>query len=290
VVGLMRAGDLLVLNDTRVTALRVFGKKPSGGGVELLLLKDLGEHRYEALARPGKRLPAGAVVELEDGLKAVVEETLPDGRKILQLKGSDPVKVLERIGLAPLPPYVKTPLRDRERYQTVYASAGGSAAAPTAGLHFTPALLDELRERGVGTAHVTLDVGLDTFRPITSENPFDHEMHGERCSVPMQTGEAIAACTGRIIAVGTTSTRTLESFATGPRRVESGERTTKIFIKPGYRFQIIDGMFTNFHMPRTTMLMMLSAFAGAETVARAYREALAGDYRFLSLGDSMLIL
>jgi len=291
------------MNDTRVTALRLYGQKPTGGQVELLLLKELpsldggagggcppAPNLYEALARPGKRLPAGAVVQLEQGLEAVVEQTLEDGRKIIRLKGETLEATLHRIGLAPLPPYVKKPLHDRERYQTVYSKEGGSAAAPTAGLHFTPELIDELRTKGVEIAHVTLDVGLDTFRPITAENPFDHEMHGERCSVPRETAEKVASCKGRVIAVGTTATRTLESFATGKRQLATGEKMTKIFIQPGYEFQIIEGMFTNFHMPRTTMLLMLSALVPGATLRRAYDEALANHYRFLSLGDSMLIL
>ncbi len=290
VLDLLQPGDLLVLNDTRVTAMRVFGTKPTGGQVELLLLRDLGNLRFEALARPGKRLQPGSLVNLEEGLLARIEKNLDEGRKIVQILGEDAGARLDRIGLSPLPPYIQTHLPDRERYQTVYNREGGSAAAPTAGLHFTPEILDALRAKGVKTAWVTLDVGLDTFRPITAENPFDHEMHGELCRLPAETRDAIANGKGRIIAVGTTATRTLESFATGKRQVRAGEQSTKIFIRPGYEFLVIDGMFTNFHMPRTTMLLMISALAGSTTVREAYHEALQRDYRFLSFGDSMLIL
>lgn len=283
-VNLLHPGDLLVMNDTRVTARRLSGKRPTGGHVEALLLKRRTDLLWEALLRPAKRLKVGSEIAFEQS-HATVEEDLGDGKRLLRFD-SDPSDA----GEVPLPPYIGVAIADPERYQTVYASKGGSAAAPTAGLHFTDTLLDALRAKGVAIAHVTLDVGLDTFRPVQSERIAEHEMHGERCSVPEETGRAIEACTGRVIAVGTTTVRTLESMAIGVRRVRAGEMTTKIFIRPGYRFQAVDGMITNFHMPRTSMLMMLSAFAGRENVLRAYVEAIVEGYRFLSFGDSMLIL
>jgi len=197
---------------------------------------------------------------------------------------------LREVGQAPLPPYIRSRLANPERYQTVYARAVGSAAAPTAGLHFTESLLGELKAKGIRFATVTLDVGLDTFRPIQVDDVDQHPMHGERCHVPVETAEAVAACRGRIIAVGTTSVRTLETLARGPRELESGETVSRLFIRPGYSFRIVDGMFTNFHMPKTTMLMMISALAGVELIMDAYRDAVAEKYRFLSFGDSMLIL
>lgn len=292
ITGILRPGDLLVMNDTLVTALRVYGQKSTGAAIEFLLLKELGDATFEALARPGKRLPPGAEVQFENDLKATILEDLDGGRKKVRFDGADPQRQLQEIALAPLPPYIKKPLHDRGRYQTVYADQthGGSAAAPTAGLHFTPELLAELEAMGVQRATVTLDVGLDTFRPVTADNPFDHEMHGERCCVPEATAEAVARCEGRVIAVGTTAVRTLETFAAGKRRVEPGERVSKLFIHPGFEYQVVDGMFTNFHMPRTTMLLMISALAGADPIRRAYQAALERDYRFLSFGDSMLIL
>lgn len=281
---ILRSGDLLVLNDTRVTARRLFGEKNTGGKVEALLLRELGDLRWEALVKPGKRLKAGARIKFES-VSCEVESELGDGQRILRFD-RDP----QEVGQTPLPPYILKALTDPERYQTVYAQTGGSAAAPTAGLHFTPALLSTLRAKGIEIAHVTLDVGLDTFRPVQAENLDDHVMHGERCTVPEETARAVHECKGRIIAVGTTAVRTLESHALGKRQLRTGEDTTRIFIRPGYEFQIVDGMFTNFHMPRTTMLMMLSAITPREGILRAYAEALAEGYRFLSFGDSMLIL
>lgn len=283
-IGLLNRGDLLVMNDTRVTARRLKGRRPSGGQVEALLLCHHSDLSWEALIRPAKRLKVGSDIDFE-GTRATVKADLGDGRRLLEFD-RDP----SGAGEVPLPPYIGAAIADPERYQTVYAARGGSAAAPTAGLHFTDALLNALREKGVGIAHVTLDVGLDTFRPVQSERIEDHQMHGERCRVPEETSRAIEACAGRVIAVGTTTVRTLESMAIGARQVRSGEMTTRIFIRPGYPFQVVDGMLTNFHMPRTSMLMMLSAFAGRENVLRAYAEAIVEGYRFLSFGDSMLIL
>lgn len=290
-VEILQSGDLLVLNDTRVTALRLLGQKPTGGRVELLLLKEIDEGEYEALAKPGRRLQPGARVRFDGNLEATVIANLSEGRKLVRFAPDPQLRqILARTGRVPLPPYVREDIEDPERYQTVYAATGGSAAAPTAGLHFTPSMLEAIRGKGVRIASVTLDVGIDTFRPITAGNPLEHEIHGETCHLPEATQQAIAEAPGRIIAVGTTAVRTLESFAAGPRRVQSGSRDTRLFITPGYEFQIIDGMFTNFHMPRTTMLLMISALAGQDQVRRAYAHALASGYRFLSFGDSMLIL
>lgn len=291
VVDILHPGDLLVMNDTRVTAMRLFGRRPTGGAVELLLLKDRGEGRFEALTKPAKKLAKGSAVQFENGLEATIMSEGEAGlREIVFTPEADLMRRLAEIALAPLPPYIREPLKDRERYQTVYAATGGSAAAPTAGLHFTPELLAALTAKGVQTATVTLDVGLDTFRPIQAESISEHEMHGERCRISTETSQAIASCKGRIIAVGTTATRTLETMAEGLRHVRVGETTSKLFITPGYKFQIIDGMFTNFHMPKTTMLLMLGAFAGLKTIAAAYESALVEKYRFLSFGDSMLLL
>jgi S-adenosylmethionine:tRNA ribosyltransferase-isomerase len=284
-VEILETGDLLVLNDTRVTALRLLGEKPSGGKVELLLLKERHAGVYEALAKPGRRLQPGARILFEKAVTAEVLENLSEGRKLVRIDG-DP----SSSGRVPLPPYIHTALADPERYQTVYAKTGGSSAAPTAGLHFTPEILEALTIKGIKIAHVTLDVGLDTFRPITSEDPLTHAIHGETCHLPPETKHQIEAAKGRIIAVGTTAVRTLETFANARRKVDTGTRDTKLFITPGYDFKVIDGMFTNFHMPRTTMLLMISALAGHAHVMEAYRHAIEHGYRFLSFGDSMLIL
>ena len=290
VPGLLREGDLLVLNDTRVTALRLQGRKATGAAVEALLLSEPEPGVFVALMRPGKRLRVGARVEFEE-LRATVEAELPDGQRRLAFDPQPTISSrLREIGTVPLPPYIHAALADPERYQTVIARAPGSAAAPTAALHFTPALLDALRAEGVETATVTLSVGLDTFRPVEAEDLDAHAMHGEVCEVSPETVEAVARCRGRVIAVGTTSVRTLETFAEGPRRLASGRRTSRLFIRPGYEWKVVDGMFTNFHLPRTTMLIMLAALVGQARLFAAYEEAVREEYRFLSFGDSMLIL
>lgn len=279
------------MNDTRVTARRLFGERPTGGRVEALLLEPRGSARYSALVKPAKRLNIGAVIRFEDGLSAEVTADLGDGKRELAFQESaDLESRLARAGEVPLPPYITERLLDAERYQTVFASQPGSAAAPTAALHFTRELLEKIRAKGVQTATVTLNVGIDTFRPVQTENLDEHRMHGESCSVPEPTSEAIARCQGRIVAVGTTTVRTLESLASGPRQVQSGSTRTSLFIREGYRFRVIDGMITNFHLPRTTMLVMISAFAGRQNIFRAYEEAVRERYRFLSFGDAMLII
>jgi len=284
VVDILQPGDVLVLNDTRVTALRLMGHKPTGAEVEALLLQELGSGRFRALCRPGKRLQPGARIRFEGDLDAEVEAI--DGEtRILRLLNEDWADRLSKHGRVPLPPYLHEPPGDPERYQTVYAASGGSASAPTAGLHFTDEILADLRRKGVLVGFVTLDVSLDTFKPVAAEALDDHVMHGEQATMPAETAELLRSRTGRVVAVGTTAVRTLETF--GP---SSGEASTKLFIRPGYQFKVVDGMFTNFHLPKTTMLMMISALAGHTAVFRAYREAIDARYRFLSFGDSMLIL
>lgn len=286
---ILKPGDLLVRNNTRVTARRLFGEKPTGGLVEMLVLSRQSPDRFVAMLRPAKRLKPGAKISLEQSLEATVLEDLGDGLKLLEVMGADSVD-WSALGQIPLPPYIHSLLQDQERYQTVYASQGGSAAAPTAGLHFTEDLVRRLEDRGVEVAEVTLDVSLDTFRPIQVENLEEHQMHGETCRVPVETVKKVESATGRIVAVGTTTVRTLESFATGKRQLNSGEMRSKLFIRPGFEFQIIDGIFTNFHMPKTSMLLMISALAGLPNIRRAYSYALENQYRFLSFGDSMLLL
>lgn len=291
VVEILQPGDLLVMNDTRVTARRLLGHKPTGGEVEALLLAEHGYGEFIALMKPAKRLRVGAEIIFTDGLRATVISEEIGGKRVIRFGETSQLGALiESAGSVPLPPYIHERLADPERYQTVYAHSPGSAAAPTAGLHFTDAVLSALRANGVDTATVTLDVGIDTFRPVMVDDLDLHEMHGETCTVPEETAKKVAACTGRIIAVGTTSVRTLETFADGARTISAGRRTSKLFIRPGFQFQVIDGMFTNFHMPKTTMMMMISALAGRDTVLAAYQSAIHQNYRFLSFGDSMLIV
>lgn len=294
VVELLRPGDLLILNDTRVSARRLVGVRPTGGQVEALLLSG-GPLEFEALLKPGRRLKPGSILLFQD-LTAKVLENLSDGVKRIRFEPRDDLAArLQEVGQAPLPPYIYEILADEERYQTVYGVSPGSVAAPTAGLHFTPEILAALEEKGVEIGRVTLHVGLDTFRPVQVEKLEDHPMHGEICSVPEETARKVSGCRGRIIAVGTTAVRTLESFALDrdPDKlpeVRPGEMLSRLFIRPGYRFKVVDGMFTNFHLPKTTMMMMIAAFAGREHVLAAYEAAVHERYRFLSFGDSMLIV
>lgn len=284
---ILEPGDLLVMNDTRVTARRLMGQRPTGARVEALLLRETSEG-IEALTRPAQKLKPGSEIWFDGGETATVVSDLGNGLKTLAFK--NPREIMQSSGMIPLPPYFHGKLATEERYQTVYGTAGGSAAAPTAGLHFTPKLLQSLRSLGVKTATVTLNVGLDTFRPVSSELVEEHVIHGESCTVPSETVQAVSECEGRIIPVGTTTTRTLETFAVGPRRLEPGSSVSRIFITPGFEFKIADGILTNFHMPRTTMLFMLSAFIGRDRLLESYRVAVSERYRFLSFGDSMLIL
>jgi S-adenosylmethionine:tRNA ribosyltransferase-isomerase len=284
--GLLAPGDLLVRNTTRVTARRFRGKRESGGAVEFLALS-WDASGGEALVRPAKRVRPGQSVEVEGGFRAVVLEDLGAGRKRFRWEGAPPGPAA---GETPLPPYVRRKLADEGRYQTVYADEPGSAAAPTAGLHFDAGILAALEARGVGMASVSLSVGLDTFRPVQAEDLASHPMHGEAYDVPVGCAEAVAECRGRVVAVGTTTCRTLEAASTGPRALVHGRGEARLFIQPGYRFQTVDALLTNFHMPRTTMLAMVAAFVGAGPMLAAYREAVAEEYRFLSFGDAMLVM
>lgn len=288
---LLSPGDLLVLNNTRVTARRLMGERESGGKVQALLLHNSEPHVYEALVKPAKRVKNGTSIWFAEGLSATVIDEAEGGMRTLRFQPSaNLTKSIDQIGSVPLPPYIHSTNADDERYQTVYAKAPGSSAAPTAGLHFTPELLAKLGERGVCTAFVTLDVGVDTFRPVQSENFEEHKMHGERYFIPVETRDAVASATGRIVAVGTTTVRALETASLDCRLIRAGDGCSSLFIKPGYPFRTVDAMLTNFHMPRTTMLLMVAALCGKETLMRAYQHALINDYRFLSFGDSMLIL
>jgi S-adenosylmethionine:tRNA ribosyltransferase-isomerase len=290
----LEPGDLLVLNDTRVIPARLIGRRADGGEAEVLLLRPLagGGHRWEALIRPGRRLEAGSRVQFESSALVVAVEERGDEIATVHLNGvADPLAEVRRIGQMPTPPYIKERLDDGERYQTVYAREEGSAAAPTAGLHFTPELLTAVRERGVGIAFVTLHVGLDTFRPVRVEDPAEHRIHREWYRIDEVSARAIDKTHRngkRVVAVGTTSVRVLESAA-NEGGIVAGEGWTGLFIMPGYRFQVVDAMLTNFHLPKSTLLMLVSAFAGRERILAAYKEAIEERYRFYSFGDCMLI-
>lgn len=291
----LREGDCLVLNDSRVLPARLIGARSTGGSVELVLLRDLGEGRWECLSRPGRKTKPGTELHFGGGeLTATVEQVAEGGNRIVQFHYDGIfLEVLERLGKMPLPPYIKEELKDSERYQTVYSRELGSAAAPTAGLHFTKELLAEIEKKGVNICYVTLHVGLGTFRPVKEDEIENHEMHSEFCVIPERTASIVTDTKkrgGRVIAVGTTSCRTLESFADadGSLRAQSG--WTDIFIYPGYRFRCIDALVTNFHLPESTLIMLVSALAGRDNVLNAYRIAVSEKYRFFSFGDAMLIL
>ena len=291
----LRPGDCLVVNDTRVLPARLLGCRKTGGGVELVLLRDLGEGRWECLSRPGRKTKPGTELFFGDGeLSATVEAVAEGGNRIVQFHYDGIfLEVLERLGKMPLPPYIKEELQDAERYQTVYSRELGSAAAPTAGLHFTPELLKQIEDMGVKICSVTLHVGLGTFRPVKEDEIEDHEMHSEFCVVTPETAETVNAVKkagGRVIAVGTTSCRTLESFTGEDGILMPGSRWTDIFIYPGYRFKCIDGLVTNFHLPESTLVMLVSALAGREHILKAYETAVQMRYRFFSFGDAMLII
>ncbi len=290
----LRAGDLLVINRTRVIPARIYARKPTGGRVELLLLRREDETTWEALVG-GKGLVAGRTLRLEDGPAAEIVADLEGSRR--RVRFSEPVEpYLERKGAMPLPPYIHTPLANPERYQTIYAEQPGSAAAPTAGLHFTTELMNHLEQRGVRFASVMLHVGLDTFAPVTEDNPQEHKIHTEWCELTPDTAAQINQARqagGRIVAVGTTSVRTLETAAqkAGPGQVVAAfSGPTSLYILPGYQFKAVDAMITNFHLPRSTLLMLVSAFVGRERILEAYRVAVEEDYRFYSFGDAMLIV
>jgi S-adenosylmethionine:tRNA ribosyltransferase-isomerase len=298
ITGHLHRGDLLVVNETRVLPARLHGVKQEGGGaVEVLLLRDRGGDTWECLVRPGRRLRPGARIAFGNGeLTALVVEVEEDsGVRTVQFhtEGERFTDALHRLGEVPLPPYITRPLADPELYQTVFSTDERSAAAPTAGLHFTSELLDRIVEGGTHLAKVELDVGLDTFRPVTEERAEDHHIHTEHFRVPAYTADAIAECRergGRVIAVGTTTVRALESaYRDEAGAVVPTEGSSSLFILPGYRFRAIDALVTNFHVPRSTLMMMVSAFAGRESIMRAYAAAVAEEYRFLSFGDAMLI-
>lgn len=291
----LRPGDCLVMNDSRVLPARLLGRRPTGGAVEVLLLRDLGEKRWECLCKPGRKMQVGNEVIFGDGeLTATVAEVKDDGNRIVEFHYEGIfLEVLERLGKMPLPPYIKAELQDQERYQTVYSREVGSAAAPTAGLHFTNDLLDKIRAKGVKTAFVTLHVGLGTFRPVKAENILEHHMHSELCMMSAETAAVLnetKAAGGRVICVGTTSCRTLESLVNTDGSFEAKSKWTEIFIYPGYTFKAMDGLITNFHLPESTLVMLVSAFAGREHVLAAYEEAVRQRYRFFSFGDAMCIL
>jgi S-adenosylmethionine:tRNA ribosyltransferase-isomerase len=292
----LKPGDTLVFNDTKVIPARLMGTKPdTGAKVEIFLLSRLTNDTWEVLVRPGKKVRPGATVTFGEGqLTCDILETTESGGRIVLFRYEGVFEqVLDRLGKMPLPPYIKAPLANRERYQTVYAKTEGSVAAPTAGLHFTPRLLAELEAKGIYTAYVTLHVGLGTFRPVTVENISEHRMHREYFEISPASAETInrnKARGGRIISVGTTSTRVLETVANEQGHVSAGHGHTDIFIYPGYSFKVIDGLITNFHLPQSTLLMLVSALAGRDRVFKAYQEAVEKQYRFFSFGDAMLIL
>ena len=291
---LLKPGDCLVMNDSRVIPARLFGRRESGGAIELVLLQDLGEGKWLSLARPGKKVRPGDKLIFGDGeLTATVLEVAEDGNRVIQFHFEGIfLEVLERLGRVPLPPYITEELEDAERYQTVYAKAPGSAAAPTAGLHFTPELLEALKDMGVELIWITLHVGLGTFRPVKAENIEDHHMHAEYCIIEQDAADAInrtKARGGRVICIGTTSCRTIESRAEPDGTIEPYAGWTNCFIYPGYEFKCMDGLITNFHLPESTLIMLVSALTGRENVLAAYNEAVEQRYRFFSFGDAMLI-
>ena len=295
IIEYLRPGDCLVMNDSRVLPARLLGHRPTGGAVEVLLLRDLGDKKWECLCKPGRKMQPGNEVIFGDGeLSATVTQVLDDGNRVAEFhyEGSF-LEVLERLGKMPLPPYIKAELADQERYQTVYSREVGSAAAPTAGLHWTEDLLEKARNKGVKTAFVTLHVGLGTFRPVKAEEITEHHMHSELCMLSAETADILNETKrngGRVICVGTTSCRTLESLVNEDGTFEEKSKWTEIFIYPGYTFKAMDGLITNFHLPESTLVMLVSAFAGREHVLSAYEEAVKERYRFFSFGDAMCIL
>ena len=294
IIDYLNPGDCLVINETKVIPARLYGERPTGGAVEVLLLKQLGPKRWETLVRPGKKLKPGAEVLFGDGrLKCRVLETTDVGGRIVEFECEGSFEAaLDALGEMPLPPYIHEKLQDRDRYQTVYAKQDGSAAAPTAGLHFTPELLEKIRNKGITVVPVLLHVGLGTFRPVKVEDAENHVMHSEFCQVTEEAAAAlnrIRAEGGRIVCVGTTSVRTLETFSRPDGTVVSGAGDTAIFIYPGVQLKAVDALITNFHLPQSTLLMLVSALTGREEALRVYRLAVQERYRFFSFGDAMFI-
>ncbi|MDD6825938.1 MAG: tRNA preQ1(34) S-adenosylmethionine ribosyltransferase-isomerase QueA [Oscillospiraceae bacterium] len=293
----LKEGDLLVLNDSRVLPARLYGEKiGTGSAIEFLLLEQKGDKLWEIICRPGKKAREGAEFSFGNGrLKARVTEVKEDGNRVVQFECEGNIfTALEEIGQMPLPPYITAKLEDKERYQTVYSRELGSAAAPTAGLHFTKEMLDEIKAKGVNIAYVTLHVGLGTFRPVKVDNVLEHKMHSEHYHLPAETAELInktKAAGGRVISVGTTSCRTVESVASFNNGIiKEADGYTDIFIYPGYEFKVLDGLITNFHLPESTLIMLVSAFYGYDKTMTAYKKAVEERYRFFSFGDAMLIL
>lgn len=294
IVDYLSPGDCLVMNDSRVIPARLLGHRPTGGAAELLLLRDKGDGVWECLARPGRKLHEGAEVIFGDGaLTATVKTVLENGNRLVQFHYEGIfLEILERLGKMPLPPYIKEELADGERYQTVYSRVSGSAAAPTAGLHFTKELLEQIERKGVKLAYVTLHVGLGTFRPVKVEEITEHEMHSEFCMISAETAQILNETKqngGRIVCVGTTSCRTVESLAKDDGSFAESSAWTDIFIYPGYRFKAMDALITNFHLPESTLIMLVTAFAGYEHIMNAYRVAVQERYRFFSFGDAMFL-
>ena len=294
IIDFLQAGDCLVMNNSRVLPARLLGHRPTGGAVEVLLLRDLGDKKWECLCKPGRKMQVGNEVIFGNGeLTAVVTDVQEDGNRVVEFRYEGIfLEVLERLGKMPLPPYIKAELADQERYQTVYSKEVGSAAAPTAGLHWTNELLEKARAKGVTTTFVTLHVGLGTFRPVKAESISEHHMHSELCMISEETAKILnetKAKGGRIVCVGTTSCRTLESLVNEDGTFEARSKWTEIFIYPGYTFKAMDALITNFHLPESTLVMLVSAFAGREHVLAAYEEAVKEKYRFFSFGDAMYI-
>ncbi|MCG8540721.1 MAG: tRNA preQ1(34) S-adenosylmethionine ribosyltransferase-isomerase QueA [Clostridia bacterium] len=296
ILSCLRKGDCLVLNDTRVIPARLFGMKDTGASVEFLLLKRIDKNRWETLVKPGKRAKIGSRFFFGENkeLTGEIVDLAQEGTRIIEFCYEGIFEeVLDRLGNMPLPPYITEKLENKERYQTIYSKHSGSAAAPTAGLHFTEELLKEIEDKGIQIAYITLHVGLGTFRPVKTDNILEHKMHSEFYTVSKEASEMINNTRfngGRIVSVGTTVTRTLESVAANDGLIKEGNGWTDIFIYPGYEFKVIDGLLTNFHLPESTLIMLVSALAGKENVLNAYNEAVNERYRFFSFGDAMLIV
>ncbi len=294
VIDYLNPGDCLVINNTKVIPARLYGKKETGANVEFLLLNRIENDTWEAMVRPGRKLLPGTKVIFGDGLlKATVQEILDGGNRKVEFEYDGIFnEILDEIGMMPLPPYIHESLEDKDKYQTVYAKYEGSAAAPTAGLHFTPELLDKIKEKGIEIANVTLHVGIGTFRPVKEENIEDHDMHSEHYYIKKEDAEKINKSKrngNKVVAVGTTSCRVLESIANNEGYVEETEGDTSIFIYPGYKFKCIDALITNFHLPESTLIMLVSALAGKDFILEAYNKAVSEKYKFFSFGDAMII-
>jgi len=293
IINHLKEGDCLVINNTKVIPARLYGEKTTGANIEILLLKEIDSFTWECLTKPAKRLKLGSEIIFSDDLKGKVTKDLGQGIKHItfQYEGSFQ-NIIDLIGEMPLPPYIKEKLEEKNRYQTVYAKKTGSAAAPTAGLHFTDDLIKKIRDKGVNIAYITLHVGLDTFRPVKVDKISDHKMHSEYYEIDQENAELINSTKnngGKVISVGTTSTRTLETIGKKTGFVESGYGWTDIFLYPGYEFKVVDGLITNFHLPESTLLMLVSAFASKDYIFKAYEEAIKERYRFFSFGDAMFI-